>query len=177
MAAVQSKKTHCPQGHPYDDRNTCHSGGKRVCLQCGKDRRSARRPPTPTPLDIFTTRWEPDGDCWRWTGALQNAGYGQYGKPAVLAHRWSYELHVGPIPTDLVVDHLCRNRWCVNPEHLEVVTLAENIIRGESLPAKNKRKTHCPKGHPYDDENTHLTSQGWRICRACNRGRRRSPGG
>lgn len=118
----------------------------------------------------------PDGGCWRWTGAFQNAGYGQYGKPPVLAHRWAYELHVGPIATGLVIDHLCRNRWCVNPKHLEVVTLAENILRGESLPAKNKRKTHCPKGHPYDDENTYFTSQGWRICRSCNRERHRSAG-
>ena len=92
-------------------------------------------------------------------------------------HRAIYEKFVGPIPDGLTIDHLCRNRLCVNPAHLEPVTLAANVLRGESLPAKNARKTHCPKGHPYDETNTHITKQGWRICKACNRERQRSPRG
>lgn len=107
-------------------------------------------------------------ECWPWTGAMQGQGYGQYGKPMRLAHRISYEFFVGPIPEGLTLDHLCRNRQCVNPSHLEPVTRGENVLRGESLPARNARKTHCPKGHPYDDINTYVSpNTGWRQCKAC----------
>lgn len=172
MATAQRNRTHCPQGHPYDEANTCHTNGRRVCLQCGKDRRAAKRPPAPTELELFNARWAPDGECWRWIGAMGNHGYGVYGKPAILAHRWSYLLHVGVIPPWLTIDHLCRNRWCVHPNHLEPVTRAENVLRGESLPARNARKTHCPKGHPYDETNTYVNpNSGWRMCRTCIRER------
>lgn len=177
MAVAQSSRTHCPQGHPYDEENTCWSGGRRHCLQCGRDRRAARRQPPLSDAEIIAARVVIDGDCWVWIGAKHNAGYGQYGRPARLAHRMSYEAHVGPIPDGLTLDHLCRNRLCVNPAHLEPVTLPTNVLRGDSPPAKNARKTHCPKGHPYDETNTHVTNQGWRICKACNRERARSPRG
>ncbi len=171
MAIAQSARTHCPRGHPYNEANTCFSGGRRHCLQCAREARAAKRKPPPTDAEIVLARVERVDDCWLWTGARHNAGYGQYGKPARLAHRMSYEAFVGPIPDGLTVDHLCRNRLCVNPSHLEPVALAVNVLRGESLPAKNARKTHCPKGHPYDETNTHITKQGWRICKACKRER------
>jgi len=109
--------------------------------------------------------------CWEWLGYREN-GYGRFSVSTASlsqkAHRVSYELHVGPIPEGLTLDHLCRNRACVNPAHLEPVPFATNVLRGESPPASNARKTHCPKGHPYDDENTLINpTNGYRGCRAC----------
>ena len=86
-----------------------------------------------------------------------------------MAHRFSYELHVGPIPTGLTLDHLCRNTLCVNPAHLEPVTMRENILRGYSPSANGARATHCPHGHPYNERNTGITkTNGARFCRTCH---------
>jgi hypothetical protein len=85
------------------------------------------------------------------------------------AHRWSYEALVGPIPPGLEIDHLCRVRNCVNPSHLEPVTKAVNILRGESMSARHARQTHCKSGHPFDAENTRMTTDGQRRCRTCDR--------
>lgn len=104
-------------------------------------------------------------DCIIWAGRLNCYGYGKIG--AVYAHRQAYERAIGPIPDGMVIDHLCRVHACVNPEHLEAVSNAENILRGVSPSALNARKTHCPRGHPYDAQNTYRTPRG-RHCRACN---------
>lgn len=110
-----------------------------------------------------------DGDCWRWLGARDSSGYGRFrGQPA---HRWSYERLRVEIPDDLFIDHLCRNRACVNPWHLEPVPNRENILRGVSPTAANARKTHCVHGHEFTPENTRICSRGWRACKACERGR------
>jgi hypothetical protein len=119
----------------------------------------------------------PNG-CIEWTGGLNGAGYGQFyigkkvrgGTGKGYAHRWSYEYYVGPIPEGLHLDHLCRNPKCVNPKHLEPVTIRENLLRGMGPSARNAAKTHCPAGHPYAGENLYVTrSRNIRVCRACGR--------
>ncbi len=114
--------------------------------------------------------------CWEWL-AHRVGGYGHIswrGKDRP-AHRVGYELLVGPVPDGKQLDHLCRNRGCVNPAHLEPVSQAENMARGVCWD-RNRRKTHCPAGHPYDAQNT-LTRPGphglTRRCAACHRDRER----
>lgn len=115
----------------------------------------------------------PNADgCMLWLGALDlPGGYGRFrvGTKTDMAHRVSYELHVGPIPDDLPLDHLCRVRHCVAPDHLEPVSMRVNTLRGDTIPAANAAKTHCPADHPYSPENTRITKSGRRRCRICDR--------
>ena len=106
--------------------------------------------------------------CWPWLASLINTGYGKFWIDAhwVLAHRFAYELLVGAIPEGLTLDHLCRNRSCVNPNHLEPVTKQVNILRGVGVASRNSIKTHCPAGHPYAGSNLVITGHE-RRCRAC----------
>ncbi len=109
------------------------------------------------------------GPCWIWMGVIDSSqGYGKFfinGKQ-IWAHKFSF----GKVPAGKQLDHLCRNRKCVNPTHLEPVTRKENILRGEGFSAINARKTHCVNGHPFDGVNSYTKMRGIslrRICRAC----------
>lgn len=111
-----------------------------------------------------------DNGCWLWTCTLNNRGYARMGmyKRLVLMHRWAYLLFIGPIPQDLELDHLCSTPRCVNPDHLEPVTHEVNNSRGNSISANHARKTHCPQGHLYSEENTYSRpSKLSRECRIC----------
>lgn len=116
--------------------------------------------------------WDAHDDerCWQWLASLKPEGYGQFRFEGltVYAHRMAYELEVGPIPNGLDLDHICRNRSCVNPSHLDPVTRKENIHRGDAM----KLKSHCGSGHEYTNTNTYKRPDGYRECRACRKAAR-----
>lgn len=180
-----------PEERPCVDCQSPNHYARGRCQTCyGRYRRHLKRTGAFTlilihgkPLERLLARTEAGSKaCLLYTGTLNNRGYGQIsvnGTP-MLAHRAMYELIVGPIPAGLDLDHTCHNtdascpggdgcqhRRCINVSHLEPVSGAENTRRGKSW-ATNGLKTHCPQGHPYDAENTHVYD-GRRYCRACNR--------
>ncbi|UVF62330.1 HNH endonuclease [Nitrososphaeria virus YSH_462411] len=121
-------------------------------------------------LNRFMNMVDKTGNCWEWVGSKNWLGYGQfsfYGKTTA-THRLSYQHYKGEIPDGMVLDHLCRVRHCINPEHLEVVTNKENILRGRGATANNSKKTHCKNGHEFNEENTYYRKKG-RDCRECHR--------
>ena len=113
--------------------------------------------------------------CWHWTACIKFDGYGRvrWDGHQPVAHRVVYMLLVGPIGEGLHLDHLCRVRHCVNPEHLEPVTPLENVRRSSAADYW-RSKTHCPRNHPYDEANTYVTKRGARTCRACARDKMRA---
>ncbi len=114
-------------------------------------------------------------ECWLFAGAINSSGYGVIWpnhRKSQLAHRVIYEHVVGLVPKGLHLDHLCRNRACINPAHLEPVTPRVNILRGDGLAAKNFTKTECKHGHYFSDSNTYIRFRRGiptRDCRECHR--------
>lgn len=111
-------------------------------------------------------------DCWLWRSDVGRDRYGKFfcGKRRVSAHRWAWKHLVGPIPDGLELDHLCKARKCVNPDHLEPVTHRENVLRSGNFVARYARRTYCVRGHPFDEVNTSMrkTTHGLaRVCRKC----------
>lgn len=119
---------------------------------------------------IFWTKVNKTDTCWLWTGGVSAYGYPVAGgQIEPYAHRRSYLWLVGPIPPTYEVDHLCRVKLCVRPDHLEAVSKAENIRRQNALTSGTHQRslTHCPQGHPYSGENLVVRREGWRTCRTC----------
>lgn len=107
--------------------------------------------------------------CWLWKGARTSRGYGQksVASKGRQAHRVVWEVTRGPVPKGLVLDHLCRVRHCVNPDHLEPVTQRVNVLRGEAPAARLAAATECKRGHAFDVANTRRRPDGSRECRTC----------
>lgn len=152
-----------PHGRGY-----CDTHYRRV-LAHGTDAKPPRK--IRSAAERFWPKVDADGDCWLWTGSQAGGGYGWFmgGKgKSIPAHRWAYEHLIGEVPEGLDLDHLCRVRRCVNPDHLEPVTRHVNVIRGAGGKL-NAAKTHCPAGHEYADSNLIIDSKGRRRCRICRR--------
>ena len=157
----------------------------KTCTECGRERlrlarslcgacyaRWKKRNPEliQRPKSLMQCFWEKVVKVeshWLWTGVTSSAGYGAIAvnRKRMMAHRFAYVTFVGPIPAGLELDHLCRVRNCVNPDHLEPVTHAENQRRMALA------RTHCPQGHEYNAANTYVRTNGSRQCRVCARER------
>lgn len=149
------------------------SGGRGACDARPPDTRKRRflMHPHSTLPQRFWSKVDTSGECWLWRGAKDGQGYAEFFFDCrqLAAHRLIYEALVGPIPAGLTIDHLCRNRACVNPAHLEPVSNRVNILRGEGITAQQARQTHCKNGHAFDLFNTRWETKGSRKCRICER--------
>lgn len=124
-------------------------------------------------IDRFWSKVDATGPCWEWTKTKTRTGYGSWtvgsfpNKKTYATHRLSWEILVGDIPAGMELDHLCRVRHCLNPDHLEVVTRSENMLRAGATGSANRRKTHCPQGHEYSGENIYMQISNGRRSRSC----------
>lgn len=153
----------------------------------GQARRTRTLPSAATFEERFWSKVQKGPNCWEWLGAKARGGYGHIScrdgerRRYLQAHRVSYEMHHGTkIPEGLTIDHLCVNPGCVNPDHLEVVTMRENVMRNRSHWTINAKKTHCLRGHPLAGENLRLRPGKYgtyRSCRQCDREYRKRKAG
>jgi hypothetical protein len=126
-----------------------------------------------------------DSDCWTWLARKSYNGYGLFftyangNRVALRAHRLAYALQHGHVPAGLVIDHLCENRACCNPSHLQAISHTENVRKGRAPSALNGKKTHCKRGHPLEDARGYgaAGAKGWRVCRECLRRRNKTSTG
>ena len=117
----------------------------------------------------FWSKVEKTESCWNWTaGSCHGYGYFWFNKKMRRTHRLAYELLKGEIPKEMTLDHLCRNRACVNPEHLEVVTQKENVMRGIGITSQKAKQTHCKREHILSGDNLYITPDNRRQCKQCN---------
>lgn len=130
-------------------------------------------------IDRYWSKVQKSDGCWLWTDVPNSDGYGTFavsrpdGRLRFRPHRLALTLAGVQLLDGKVADHICRNRMCVNPDHLRQVTNRENILAGVGATAVNKRKTHCIHGHPFDEANTMWSRAGARICRACRKRQRK----
>jgi hypothetical protein len=155
--------------------NDCYGRLRARCKECCK------KPPLTT-LERFMRKVRIlDNGCWEWLGARTPYGYGNFGweghNGMGLSHRFAYESLIGKVPKGKELDHLCKNKWCVNPKHLEPVTHQENMMRGYSsdyIKLRRRLKARCPHGHLFTKNNTKINYRGARVCKTCEReGRKR----
>jgi HNH endonuclease len=157
-------------GRPIKARGLCAMHYRRLQRRGDPNITLVARPPL-APLErIFERLAKTANGCWLWTGMLNSNGYGlvKHDGRRLMVHRVAYELRIGSIPDGLYLDHLCRDRACCNPSHLEPVTNGTNVLRGVGYAARNARKTQCVNGHPLSGKNL-LLSNGVRVCRTCKR--------
>jgi hypothetical protein len=137
---------------------------------CRRHRAQVPTPTTTKTAEQFWAGFDPVGDCWEWRSPVGDHGYGVVTMQGQkwLTHRLAYTLMVGDIPAGLQIDHLCRNRVCGNPDHLEAVTPRVNTLRSEGLPAKRAKQTVCQRNHALTPENVYLRPDRLgRMCRQC----------
>lgn len=148
-----------------------HATGKYCSVQCAN--KAINKKYDHEVIDRILDKIDIENECWVWTGCKLKQGYGRttYKGRNVMTHRILFRLLAGDIPKKMTLDHLCNNPPCINPDHLEIVTLRENLLRGRT--GKNLEKTHCKRGHIFDEKNTYVTfsKNGYkhRSCRECAR--------
>ncbi len=169
----------CPRKARSRRGRLCGTHYQRQRIHGTTDKPSNTRTQAMSDSERFESKIDRTATCWLWLGSLTYNGYGRFslGRGTVRAHRYAYELWVGPIPEGLTIDHVrargCTSRACVNPEHLEAVPIGVNVLRGDGVSAVNAAKTHCIAGHSFD-EHGYTDHTGARQCRICTRERSRA---